>query len=471
MWTREEILRRAAAEPQRLADDILALQQRLQELEARLAQTSTNSHKPPSSDGPLKPAPKSQPQRGTRPRGGQPGHPGRTLQPVAAPDAVNVLALTRCPCGCGGSLVAEPVRGYEPRQVFELPPPWLIVTEHRAEIKRCPLSGCEVRAPFPAGVSAPAQYGARFCSWLVYLRVNQLLPLRRISQLVADLFGQPVSEATIERAAQTIDNALPVFERALIAALQRCPVLHADESGVRVNSTLHWLHVLSSDRLTWYGVHPRRGRAALEDFGILKNFCGRLVHDCWHTYFDLPCAHALCNTHLVRELTFLHEELAQGWAKDMKDLLLEMFRQRATWTATGVVPTAEQVTAWHARYQILLTQGLSEQPSPVRAGTRGRLKQSKAHNLLDRLQKHQAAVLAFLRNPSVPFTNNQAEQDIRMLKVQQKISGCFRTLRAAKAFARIRAYISTARKHGLSILTALQDAFAGIPFHPSYSGP
>jgi len=471
VWTREEILRRAATEPQRLADDVLVLQARLEDLEARLAQTSANSSKPPASDGLRKPAPKSQRERGTRPRGGQRAHPGHTLQPVATPDAINVLILTHCPCGCGSALGSAPVLGYETRQVFELPPQRLIVTEHRAEIKRCPVSGCVVRAPFPAGVSAPAQYGPQLCSWLVYLRVNQLLPLRRIRQVAADLFGCSVSEATIERAAQRIDHALPGFEGALIKTLLRCPVVHADESGVRVNSKLHWLHVLCSERFTWYAVHPRRGRVALADFGILKNFSGRLMHDCWQAYFDLACPHGLCNAHLVRELIFLHEECAQDWAAELKDLLLLMHRQRALWTATGVVPTAAQLTAWHARYQTLLTQGLSEQPAPVRVGTRGRLRQSRAHNLLARLQKHQASVLAFLRNPAVPFTNNQAEQDIRMLKVQQKISGCFRTLQAAKTFARIRAYISTVRKHGLGILSALQDALAGNPFHPYYSGP
>ena len=289
--------------------------------------------------------------------------------------------------------------------------------------------------------------------------------------MVDDLFGYPVSEATVERAVESINDALPPFERALVDALKRCPVLHADESGLRVDSTLHWLHVLCSHRLTWYGVHTRRGRAALDDFGILKDFSGCLVHDCMQSYFRLPCSHCLCNSHLVRELTFLHEELAALWAADMKALLLEMYVQRRRWNSSKIVPTPEQLTAFHARYQILLTQGYLEQPPPVRTGKRGRLKRTKAHNLLDRLRKHQASILAFLRDPSIPFTNNQAEQDLRMLKVQQKISGCFRTLDAARTFARIRAYVSTVRKNGLDILNALRDALAGTPFSLSYSGP
>ena len=292
--------------------------------------------------------------------------------------------------------------------------------------------------------------------------------------MVGDLFGQPVSEATVEGAVQSVRDALPPFERALVAALQHCPVLHADESGLRVDGKLHWLHVLCSERLTWYGVHPRRGRAALDDFGILKDFSGRLVHDCLRSYFLLSCAHALCNSHLVRELTFLHEEIAQPWAGHMKALLLEMYVQRHLWNDSGIVPTAEAITALHARYQALLTQGYLEQPAPVRTGKRGRLKRTKAHNLLDRLRKHQASVLAFLRDPAIPFTNNQAEQDLRMLKVQQKISGCFRTLDGAQTFARIRSYASTVRKHGLDILDALQNALAGSPFcpsYPAYSGP
>jgi transposase len=473
-WTREEILWRAGHEPEPLADDVLAMRTRLEELETRQAQNSTNSSKPPSSDGLGKPAPKSQRVRGTRATGGQPGHRGRTLEPVAEPDEVILHALERCPCGCERSLSGAPVLRHDRRQVFELPPQQLVVTEHRVEVKRCPVAGREVSAPFPPGVDATAQYGQRFHGWLVYLRVAQLLPLRRIRQMVGDLFGQPVSEATVEGAVQSVHDALPPFERALVAALQHCPVLHADESGLRVDRKLHWLHVLCSERFTWYGVHPRRGRAALDDFGILKDFSGRLVHDCLRSYFLLSCAHALCNSHLVRELTFLHEQIAQPWAGHMKALLLEMYVQRHLWNDTGIVPTAEEITALHARYQALLTQGYLEQPAPVRTGTRGRLKRTKAHNLLDRLRKHQACVLAFLRDPSIPFTNNQAEQDLRMLKVQQKISGCFRTLDGAKTFARIRSYASTVRKHGLDILDALQNALAGSPFcpsYPAYSGP
>ena len=471
MWTREEILWRARHQPERLADAFLTLQGRLHELEIRAAQNSTNSSKPPSSDGFGKPAPKSQRPRGTRPCGGQPGHPGRTLEPVTTPNAIILHALEWCPCDCRQSLRAVPVLAHQVRQVFELPPQQLVVTEHRAEVKRCPVSGSEVSAPFPPGVDAPAQYGPRFLGWLTYLRVAQLVPLRRIRQMVTDLFGHPVSEATVECAVRAMNDALSPFESALVDALKHDSVLHADESGLRVDRTLHWLHVLCNDRLTWYGVHPRRGRAALEDFGILNDFAGRLVHDCLQSYFRLPCSHSLCNAHLVRELTFLHEELAAQWAADMKALLLDMYVQRRHWNSSNITPTAAQITAFHARYQILLTQGYLEQPPAVRTGKRGRLKRTKAHNLLDRLRKYQAAVLAFLRDPAIPFTNNQAEQDLRMLKVQQKISGCFRTLDTARAFARIRAYVSTARKHGLDILTALHDGLAAIPFCPSASGP
>jgi transposase len=360
---------------------------------------------------------------------------------------------------------------HEKRQVFELPAHKLVVTEHQAEVKLCPVSGREVSASFPAAVDAPAQYGQRFYSWLVYLRVAQLLPLRRIRQMADDLFGQPVSESTVHNAVHAINDALLPFENALVEALKHSPLLHADESGLRVNSKLHWLHVVCSERLTWYGVHARRGSAAIDDFGILKDFRGRLVHDCLQSYFLLSCTHALCNTHLVRELTFLHEELAQAWAGHMKALLLEAYLQRRAWNVDACVSTAEQIAAFHARYQIELTQGYLEQPAPVRTGTRGRLKRTKAHNLLDRLRKHQSSILAFLADPSIPFTNNQAERDLRMLKVQQKISGCFRTLEAAQSFARIRAYISTVRKHALDILGTLQSAWAANPFCPSLPGP
>lgn len=469
MWTREQLAVWADTAPQTLIDVVLALQHRIQALEGRLAHTSRNSSKPPASDGYLKPAPKSLRTKSGRKPGGQPGHLGSTLQPVTKPDHVVTHPLDRCPCGCGRSLRQQPVLRYETRQVFELPPQRLDVTEHRVEVTRCPRSGHEVCAPFPPGVNAPAQYGPRFTAWLVYCRVQQLLPLDRIRQMAADLFGHSVSEASVQAALGATATNLAAFRTELAHQLLQAAIVHPDETGLRVASRLHWLHVVSTPRLTWYGVHPKRGSDAIHAFGLLPAFRGRLIHDCWRPYFGLACAHGLCNAHLLRELTFLHEQLGQAWAARLHQLLLDMHRVVAArkQIAAGLAPA--QRASWRRRDHAIVAQGCAANPVQLPQSPphrRGRRKQTKAQNLLDRLQAHARSVLAFLDDFRVPFSNNQAEQDIRMVKVQQKISGSFRTLQGAHTFANVRSYISTVRKHGQDILPAITGALTGHPFIP-----
>lgn len=477
MWTREQLRPLARSHPAALVDIILALQehvhvlqQRVNAVESRLAQNSANSSKPPSSDGYAKPAPTSLRVRSGRTSGGQAGHPGHTLSPVTRPDHIVPHRLTRCPCRCGGDLRQQPVLRLERRQVFDLPPMRLAVTEHQAEVKRCPRSGHVVCAPFPVGVKAPTQYGPHFLSLLVYWRGQQLLPLDRITQMSADLFGHPLSEATVHTACATAAGDLAGFEAELGRHLRQAKVLHTDETGLRVAGSLHWLHNLSTPWLTWYGVHRRRGRVALEHFGILTEFQGRLIHDCWAPYFDLDCTHGLCNAHLLRELTFVEEQLHQPWAGTLRRLLLSMHRSVADHKQLHAPLTLVERRAWRRRYRTLLREGWAANPlCPSVPRRRGRPKKTKPQNLLDRLQRHADSVLAFLHDFQVPFTNNQSEQDLRMMKVQQKISGCFRTLSGACTFARIRSYISTVRKHGQSVLQALVDAVSGCPFMPRAS--
>jgi len=359
---------------------------------------------------------------------------------------------------------------HERRQVFDLPPRTLVVTEHRAEVKRCPRSGRDVSADFPAGVTAPTQYGLDFNAWLVYLRVQQLLPLERISQMCSDLFGRPVSEATIHAAVATAYHELSGFETKVADLLTQAPIAHADETGLRVAGTLHWLHVVSTRSLTWYGVHRKRGREAITHFALLPRFTGRLIHDCLSAYFALDCVHGLCNAHLLRELTFLHEVLHQQWARRMLDLLLRMHSSVAACRDRAGPSTAPQLTAWTKKYQSVLREGFAENPElppPTGPPRRGRPGHTKAHNLLLRLQQHQRSVLAFLHDSQVPFTNNQGEQDLRMMKVQQKISGTFRTLSGGQMFARIRAYLSTVRKNQRDVFQDTVAALAGQPFMPT----
>ena len=476
MRTRKQLWQWIRRKPKKIVNLVLSLQETIQcqkktiqKLQARLALTSANSHKPPSTDGYAKPAPKSLRQRSGKKPGGQRGHTGHSLKAAPNPDRVVIHALGICPCGCGRSLEQQPVLRYETRQVFDLPPLKLHVTEHQAEVKRCSRSGLEVTAAFPSGVAAPLQYGPRLLALLVYWRDQQLLPVARIRQMSADLFEHPISPATIQSAVATVYNALAGFEENVKRQLLRADVLHGDETGFRVQSQLYWLHVLSTALVTWYGVHPKRGLEAMKAFDILPHFVGRLIHDFWKPYLAFLCAHGLCNAHHLRELTFVYEQLHQRWARKMILLLLAMHRFTSRIKEKGLSPSPAQINRWYKRYRALLAQGrrtnaraLPPKPKPKR----GRTAQTKPQNLLDRLDQHQESVLAFLQDPTVPFSNNQAEQDVRMMKVQQKISGSFRTQSGAAQFARIRSYLSTARKNRVNILHALAQAFAGQPFMP-----
>ena len=444
-----------------LEKEVRDLRRQVKELKDRLALNSRNSSKPPSSDGLAKPAPKSLRQKTGRKPGGQPGHPGRNLQPVAQPDHTQMHRLDRCPCGrCQGrSLRNEPVLDYEKRQVFELPHKPLEVTEHQAEVKRCPFSGRLVTAPFPEEVKAPAQYGPRFKAQMVYFNEQHFIPFGRLTQVSEDLYGQPLSEATIAAANQRLYDNLVPFEQRLMDLLPVALINHCDESGLRVNKSLHWLHVISNTRLTFYGVHPKRGVVAMDYFNILPRCKHWIIHDHFKPYFTYKnCLHALCNEHHLRELKFLYEEHQEAWAQELSRFLLDG-NERCQ--REGVLDEKEFHKAW-ARYHAILAKGRSRHPR-----LEGRRKQSKAANLLNRLQDYDLCVLAFLFAPDVPFTNNQGERDIRMEKVRQKISGCFRTLHGARVFARNRSYISTCRKQGLNILDALTDALIGKPFLPT----
>lgn len=474
---REQLLLLVRSNPEAVVEIVLVLQveaqvqrKRADDLAAQLAKNSHNSSKPPSSDGYVKPDPQSLRKKSGRSSGGQSGHPGSTLAPVDKPDFIVVHQLKRCPCGCGASLRRCSVLRHEKRQVFELPPQKLLVTEHRVEVKRCPHSGREVSAAFPAGVNAPTQYGPRFIAWLVYLRVQQLIPLERIGQMCADLFGKALSDASVHAAVGAAHSALCGFEARVAELIAQAPIAHADETGLRVAGSLHWLHVVSTKSLTWYGVHKKRGSEAIKHFALLPRFAGRLIHDCWSAYFELKCAHGLCNAHLLRELTFLHEVVHQKWARRMLDLLLRMHRSVAACKARAGPCAAPQRIAWRRKYQAVLRAGFAENPPshpPPGSRRRGRPKHTKARNLLLRLQGHETSVLAFLHDSQVPFSNNQAEQDLRMMKVQQKISGAFRTIEGAWTFARIRAYVSTARKNRREVFEDIVAALAGRPFMPS----
>jgi len=447
------------------------LKKQIKELHDRLHTNSKNSNKPPSSD--MFSKPKSNRKKSGKPKGGQKGHQGYTLNQVENPDRVVRHRVRDCK-GCGSALESVEPDGFKKHQVFDLPPVEIEVTEHQAEHKVCPHCGCENEAAFPEGAEQPVQYGPELKALVVYLRQYQLLPYKRMREFFADLFGQPISTGTLVTINRECHNILEPVEEEIKFQITNSPVVHFDETGIRVEANNKWLHVASTSSLTYYFAHPSRGQKATDAMDILPNFTGTAVHDNWPTYFKYICDHALCNAHHLRELTSCEERDEQQWATAMKELLMEIKEAvEADHTRADSLP-AEKMREFENRYRKLVEQGLDLNtpiPTEQASAKRGRKKQTKTKNLLDRLDERDQYVLAFMRDCNVPFDNNQAERDIRMTKVQQKISGAFRSWEGAQFFARIRGYVSTARKNGYSLLGALKSVFAGEPIVPNQQPP
>ncbi len=455
---------------------IRALEARLQALEDQVAKNSQNSSKPPSSDGLKKPAPRSLRKSSGRKSGGQPGHAGHTLKAVERPHHTQVHRVKRC-AHCQAGLEEVEVKEYAKRQVFDLPPVTIEVTEHQAEIKCCPQCGELNQAEFPDGVTEPVQYGVHLKAQAVYFNQNHYLPLDRTQEILSDLYEHGLGEATVLAASQITEKQVEPVNTAIKAYLiDTDEPVHSDETGLRVESKLAWTHVASTERATYLEVHPKRGKVALDEIGILPQRTGKpVVHDGYTSYEQYPdLEHLRCNAHHLRELVFIEEQYEQDWAKGMGQLLVEI--KRAVDSAkeqNRVALTKRQVSDFEARYNQWIEQGLEANPPPPKALTkkRGRQKQSKPKNLLDRLRDHKHKVLAFMYDFKVPFDNNLAERDLRMVKLKQKVSGCFRTRSGAQTFCHIRSYISTARKNGQRVLEALELALEGTPFFPAFLQP
>ena len=450
----------------------------IQNLEDQLAKNSRNSGKPPSSDGYEQgaPRPKSLRKRSRRKSGGQRGHPGQTLKAVEKPDWIEVHRVHACG-HCGQSLKRRKAMGHEKRQVFDLPKVQMKVTEHRAEIKTCSRCGKETHATFPHEVSHAVQYGPEIKAQMVYLNTEQHLPLERTCDLLDEFYNHRLSEGTIvtacAEAAQQVEKSNAAVKEHLV---EQERVAHFDETGMVVNGVLNWLHTASTSLLTYYAMHPKRGRVALNEINILPRFQGRAVHDDLASYFQYEVEHALCNAHHLRSLLFLLERYPQKWVQDLLELLLKIkAKVEATKRKAKTALSVRQANAFSKTYDELLRKGLRANPPPKKNsrkhGQRGRLKQSPARNLLLRLREHKEAVLAFMVDFKVPFDNNQAERDLRMMKVKQKVSGGFRSTAGAQNFCNIRGYLSTARKNGVKALAALRLALAGTPFLPSFVTP
>ena len=451
-----------------LIDLVLSLAARLDELERRLGLNSTNSGKPPSSDGLSKPPAGKQKRRRTgslreksgRKPGGQKGHEGETLRQVAEPDAITDHYPETCP-NCGSGLTPEMSTGHGARQVFDLPEPRpLVVMEHRAHRCRCGRCGRQTRADFPAGVTGPVRYGARIGAMVVYLSHYQLLPEDRLAELMADLFAVALVPATVARMGRSRARRFEGVVEVIRDLVKSAPVKHMDETGLRVGGRTQWLHVVSSAGLTFYRVSAGRG-------SLLDGVAGIVVHDHWKPYFTMQGVdHALCNAHHLRELQALIEIEKEGWARKMQRLLRRACHAANLARERGVALQPSLVEGFRRWWDAITAEGirfheaqppLGPAPAEGQAKRRGRKPRRTGHNLLLRLQARKEDALRFLANLAVPFTNNQAEQDVRMAKLKQKISGGFRSEQGANDFATIRGFISTAKKQGWNIIPALME--------------
>ncbi|PZT75713.1 MULTISPECIES: IS66 family transposase [unclassified Streptomyces] len=449
-----------AATIERLEARIVEQDAEITELKRRLATDSHNSSKPSSSDGlRKKPAPKSLRRATGRKPSRAKGDPGGRLELVTDPHVIVDHHPAACG-GCGDELSGAVSTGYRARQVFDLPEIRPEVTEHRLHQAVC---GCghTTSATAPDQVTGQAVYGPGVRAAIAYLSAYQHLPAKRLAETMENLFALPVSTGTVLSVPARAHEHLADFEEQLKEHLSAAPVAHADESGVRVAGKLHWLHVMCTHLVTYYGIHTQRGRDAMDDLGVLPAFTGTLVTDALASYTIYGNAQALCGAHVLRELIAVTEDTRRdpAWAQSMIDVLLEAKDAVAHAVAGGhdALPV-DTLTGLQDRYRQAALCGITANPYP---GTGPRSKaRALACRLRDRTEEYQRYMVDF----TIPFDNNAAERDLRMIKVQQKISGSWRTLTGARRFARIRSYISTVRKHGLNPLTALRDLFAGRPW-------
>jgi transposase len=455
-----------------LQELIIQLSEQVKQLQERLAKDSHNSSLPPSSDRfPRQSTSRSLRTQSGKKAGGQPRHQGRTLQMSAVPDAIVRLPLVVQCQHCQSDLSEVAVKTIERRQVIDVPaPPPLQITQYEGQWKQCPHCQGYSSTAFPAGVNAPVQYGPRIGAMAVYLTTQQLLPRSRTAEVLADLAGVEISEGTLTTVIKRTASLLKPIEEQIKTALSQAKVIHQDETGLYVMGKRLWMHVTSTRTLTHYQVHVSRGHDALDEIGILAHFAGTSVHDAWKAYFLYGCQHSLCCVHILRELTFLSQEMGLWWAQRMIVLLMSM--KNATDQARSLGQShlsQEEVCVLHTQFLALLHQGDQVHlRAPTMPGKRGQAKQHPARNVLDRLRKHQGAVLAFLHDLDVPFDNNLAERDVRMVKVQQKVSGTFRSDEGAISFCRIRGYLSSLRKQGLPLFAALEATLRGQPLLPSF---
>jgi transposase len=455
-----------------LQEIITQLSEQVKRLQEQIAKDRHNSSLSPSSDRfSRQRKSNSLRTRSGKKAGGQPGHHGQTLEMSAIPDEIVTVPTVIQSQHSHSDLSEVTAKTVERRQVIDIPaPPPLQVTQYEGHWKQCPQCQGYTPAVFPAGVSAPVQYGPRIGAMAVYLTTQQLLPRGRTAEVLRDVAGVHMSEGTVTTLITRTAHLLKPIEHQIKTALGQAKVIHQDETGLYVMGKRIWLHVTCTRPLTHYFAHVSRGHDALDEIGILAHFAGTSVHDAWKAYFLYGCQHSLCCVHILRELTSLSQEMGLWWAYRMILLLIRMKTMTDHARILGQATLLpEDIQALHAQFLALLDQGDQVHPrAPATPGKRGQAKQHPARNLLDRLRTHQDAVLAFLYDLDVPFDNNLAERDVRMVKVQQKVSGTFRSHEGAISFCRIRGYLSSLRKQGAPLFAALEATLRGQPLLPSF---
>ena len=433
-----------------------------------LAKNSSNSSKPSSSDHHNKP--NNLRQKSGRKPGGQKGHKGSSLKQIEKPDSIVDHKCTDC--SCGHNLESEPLKDVENRQVFDIPPLKIEVTEHRAEIKVCPHCGSLVKGSFPESVTAPVQYGKNIQAVASYFMNYQLIPFARTAECINDLFGISPSEGWLQCIRKKLADSVKITESTIKQILSLSGLVHFDETGISIRGKTKWLHSASNKFLTLLFPHNKRGCEAMDSMGILPEFNGIAVHDHWKPYFKYSCRHSACNAHILRELKFFTEQHNQKWSKKTASLLTEAKNLIDEAKVAGQYRLSDSMLDFiNLHYDSIIKAGFTEvaETFPIEKNKRGKPKKNKACNLLERLQLFKDNILLFAYDFSVPFDNNLAERDIRMEKVRQKISGTVRGENSEYDIYRIRSYISTVRKNKLNVLNSITDALAGHPFIPGFS--
>ncbi|MDR2536778.1 MAG: IS66 family transposase [Treponema sp.] len=433
-----------------MAEEIKKLTEKVKELEARLNKNSNNSNKPPSSDGPKKGAPKNSRVPSGKSSGGQPGHKGMTKEFSLSPDTVIELK-PKTECECGGDIILK-TDTFTVRQVTDIQPAKVITVEYRAKEGVCAKCGKKHKASFPEGVDSTVCYGENVQAVVTYLTSYQLLPLKRTTELMQDLFGLKISQGTVVAAGQEAYKKLEDAESGIKQELLESDVIHFDETGMRVKGKTHWLHSVGTQTATLYGIHEGRGYEAMDAIGILPNFRGTAIHDHWKSYYHYDnCAHGECNEHHLRTLKYLHEDLYVCWAGEMICLLLRIKEHIELSKCFGANQLEQaDIDEYQRMYHKIIDRACQWENAP-----------EDARRMANRLKKYDQETLLFMMDFDVPFTNNLAERDVRMPKAKQKISGCFRSDNGPKAFARIRGFISTVKKKRRNVFDGLVHAFKG----------